>query len=217
MDLSQPFGCSVSDYIQKDKYSLKYVGVDDACTKREILSLIGKLSFVTKCIPASRIFLRRMIELSCKVDRLHYKIALTDGFRRDIAWWREFLPLWNGTTGFVHPQWEPASTLHLYTDAAGSIAQCNFVIKITHIAGVINNIADALSRFQTQRFRELHPTADGNGTTPPDLLARLRPFLTGEEPPIPLSAPVTSLQPEWHLLPGELMLMESAVSSYSAE
>ena len=36
-------------------------------TKREILSLIGKLSFAAKVIPAGRIFLRRLIDLSTSV------------------------------------------------------------------------------------------------------------------------------------------------------
>ena len=31
------------------------------CTKRQLLSLIGKLSFACKVVPAGRIFLRRLI------------------------------------------------------------------------------------------------------------------------------------------------------------
>ncbi|XP_055340125.1 uncharacterized protein LOC129589395 isoform X1 [Paramacrobiotus metropolitanus] len=271
------------------------------CTKRELLSLIGKLSFVTKCIPASRIFLRRMIQLSCKVNRLYHRITLTEGFRRDVAWWREFLPAWNGTAGFVQPEWLPASVLHLYTDAAGAIgfggtlgnewfqgawpgwllkvnppitflemypiyvacviwneqlcgkrvlfhcdntataqtwsagscrnpavmelirrihfvtARFNFIIRITHIAGVDNSTADALSRFQLQRFRQLHPSADANGMSVPDLLTRLKPFLIGKEPPITTSTPALFSPPEWLLLPEELTQLESEVSSSFAD
>lgn len=36
-------------------------------TKRDILSLLGTLSFAAKCIPAGRIFLRRMLELAHSV------------------------------------------------------------------------------------------------------------------------------------------------------
>ena len=37
------------------------------CTKRALLSLIGKLSFCCKVLPAGRIFLRRLIDLSTTV------------------------------------------------------------------------------------------------------------------------------------------------------
>ena len=46
------------------------------CTKQQLLSLIGKLSFACKVIPASRIFLRRLIDLSCTVSPLHHHIRL---------------------------------------------------------------------------------------------------------------------------------------------
>ena len=46
------------------------------CTKRQLLSLIGKLSFACKVIPAGRIFLRRLIDISCSVSRLHHHIRL---------------------------------------------------------------------------------------------------------------------------------------------
>ena len=42
-------------------------------------------------------------------------------------------------------------------------AACNFTVLIVHIPGKQNDIADALSRFQDQRFRSLAPAA---ATTP---------------------------------------------------
>jgi hypothetical protein len=46
----------------------------------------------------------------------------------------------------------------------------NCLIKASHIAGSKNNIADALSRFQNQKFRELAPQADTTMTPMPDHL-----------------------------------------------
>ena len=43
-------------------------------TKRELLSLTGKLSFAAKVIPAGRIFLRRLIDLTTLVKKLHHHI-----------------------------------------------------------------------------------------------------------------------------------------------
>ena len=39
-------------------------------------------------------------------------------------------------------------------------ARHNIHIMITHIAGINNNIADAISRFQMERFRTLAPAAN---------------------------------------------------------
>ena len=49
--------------------------------------------------------------------------------------------------------------------------QHNFVVRARHVPGVSNAIADALSRFQMQRFRVLAPDADQNPCTiPPSLM-----------------------------------------------
>ena len=47
----------------------------------------------------------------------------------------------------------------------------NFLVRARHVPGAKNAIADALSRFQVQRFRELAPHADRNPCTiPPSLM-----------------------------------------------
>ena len=66
--------------------------------KEKTLSPIGKLSFTVKVIPASRIFLRRLIDLSTTVKKLHHHITLTAGARVDIQLWQDFLPGWSGVS-----------------------------------------------------------------------------------------------------------------------
>ena len=44
----------------------------------------------------------------------------------------------------------------------------NLAVRARHVAGVQNEVADALSRFQWQRFRALAPQADKRGTAIPD-------------------------------------------------
>ena len=61
-------------------------------TKREVLSICGQLGFATKCIPAGRIFLRRMLTLAYKVKNLDFKVKLSEGFKADLKWWIDFLP-----------------------------------------------------------------------------------------------------------------------------
>eukprot|EP00731_Ephydatia_muelleri_P037700 Em0539g2a len=89
-------------------------------TKRELPSLIGKLSFAAKVVPAGRLFLRRLIQLSTTVRKLHHHIHLNPEARADLRWWNSFLPSWNGISMFIAPEWKDADSFQLYTDASGS-------------------------------------------------------------------------------------------------
>ena len=89
-------------------------------TKRELLSIIGKLSFAAKAVPAGRLFLRRLISLSTSAKKLHHYIHLNTEARADISWWQEFLPMWNGKSYFIESSPTNASNLELYTDASGT-------------------------------------------------------------------------------------------------
>lgn len=65
-----------------------------SCTKQELLSLVGALRFVTKCMPASRTLLRRMVDLSKTAKKLFHHISLSVEFhRKNIKWWKSFPPL----------------------------------------------------------------------------------------------------------------------------
>ena len=88
------------------------------CTKRELLSLIGKLTFACKVVPPGRLFLRRLIDLSTTVRHLHHRATLNKAARADLAWWRHFLPTWPGTSLFLQSDWTPAPDMELFTDAS---------------------------------------------------------------------------------------------------
>ena len=69
---------SITDERKQDLVSsLRSLLQQSKCTKRQLLSLIGKLSFTCKVIPAGRIFLCRLIDTSCSVSHLHHHIRLT--------------------------------------------------------------------------------------------------------------------------------------------
>ena len=55
------------------------------CLKREFLSLIGKLNFACRIIPAGRIFLRRLIDLSTSVRLPYHHVTMNREARRDIT------------------------------------------------------------------------------------------------------------------------------------
>ena len=87
-------------------------------TKRQLLSLIGKLIFVCRVVRAGRTFLQHLIELAKTAKCLHHKITLTPPAQLDIAWWIAFLPTWNKKSVFFEEAWISDEVLHIYTDAS---------------------------------------------------------------------------------------------------
>ena len=71
------------------------------CTKRQLQSLLGKLLYITKCVRLSRPFLNRMLHLLRSSDK-QTKITLTTDFRRDLNWFLEFIPKFNGKAFISH-------------------------------------------------------------------------------------------------------------------
>ena len=90
-------------------------------TKRRLLSLTGSLSFAERAVPAGRLFLRRLINLSTSVQNLHHHIRLNSEAMADITWWQTFLPDWNGHAFFIDTNATDAHDLDLYTDASGRL------------------------------------------------------------------------------------------------
>ena len=229
------------------KSSLTSWSSKQTVTKRELLSLIGHLSFAAKVVPPGRTFLRRMIDLSTSQSRLDSTIELDEAFSKDLNWWRTFLETWNGRNFLLSPKWTSNISLQLSTDSSGSIgygayfqsswfqgrwnadqqdksiqwkelypiviaaatwgnhwstkrvlflcdnqavvsilqsgtshspeimelvrslhlcaAKHNFYHSAKHVPGIDNSVADSLSRFNMQAFRQLVPQADLHPTT----------------------------------------------------
>ena len=63
-------------------------------SKKELQSLIGKLSFITNCVRPDRIFLARMLESLRSCAEVHNKVDCE--MLKDIIWWRNFLPTFDG-------------------------------------------------------------------------------------------------------------------------
>ena len=89
-----------------------------SCRKGDLLSLIGKLNFVSKVFWSGRTFICRLIECSKKAHHLHHKVKLTKSARLDIEWWLSYLPVWNGVSVMFDPHWTSNADLHLWTDAS---------------------------------------------------------------------------------------------------
>ena len=107
-----------NDKLLRAQDLVKRWGSKRKATKRELMELIGFLSFAAKVVKPGRIFLRRLIDLSTTVVSMEHYVTLNEEARADVKWWQDFLPSWNGVE-FL--QGEPVSSdeLELYTDASG--------------------------------------------------------------------------------------------------
>ena len=81
-------------------------------TKKQLQRLAGKLNWASRVVYGGRTFLRRIINaINSLPDSGYYKP--TPCFFKDIAWWGEFLRVFNGTRLFL----ETVPTLDVVTDA----------------------------------------------------------------------------------------------------
>ena len=102
-----------------------------SCTKRQLLSLIGKLSFSARVIRHGRKFTRRLIDLSKKAKNLHHRLKVGEQARADIAWWQRCISSHNGIT-WLDDYWDNDAAIHMYTDAsdlaAGALYRSSWTI-----------------------------------------------------------------------------------------
>ena len=66
-----------------------------ACTKRELLSLVGLLHHAATVVKPGWMFVRQLIDLSAILKELHFHIRLNKDARSDIWWWVRFIERWN--------------------------------------------------------------------------------------------------------------------------
>ena len=69
-------------------------------TNRKFQSLIGYLMFIHKCIPSTRVFTNRLLQ--ALRDAKNNVVKISDEVSRDIKWFIEFIPCFNGTATYVH-------------------------------------------------------------------------------------------------------------------
>ena len=126
------------------------------CTKRELLSLIGTLSFAAKVVQPGRLFLRRLIVLSTSVDKLFHFVDINAEARADLRWWHQFLREWNGVQFFCAAQIS-SQDLALASDASllGIGAVCGahwFSVPLpTNISAMHINILELFAIFVAVR------------------------------------------------------------------
>ncbi len=90
-------------------------------TKRQLLSVIGRISFAARVIPAGRFFVRRLLDNAHSITQLDTPLLISDEAADDMAWWAAFAAQWNGRAFFLDPTWSPAPQFELFTDASSEV------------------------------------------------------------------------------------------------
>ena len=101
----------VGDTLQKHRIS-----------RKELESLVGKLSFAASVVPArpARPFLRRTTDLTYSVSKPFYNVRITNEVRKDLELWKTLLSQYNGITYFRYQQLINSDTIRLSSDACKS-------------------------------------------------------------------------------------------------
>ena len=106
------------------------------CTKRQLQSLLGTLLYIHKCVKPARCFLNRMLETLRNASN-PAKIFLSDDFHRDLGWFDQFLPKYNGISMYAHQV--PKYTLELDACLTGLGGRWgNFVYHLPLVRGFRN-------------------------------------------------------------------------------
>ena len=71
-----------------------------SATKRELLSLLGKLAFASQVVVSGVKFTRRLTNLSKLVKNLNHRVTLTQEAKKDLKWWYCCLIGHNGVSYF---------------------------------------------------------------------------------------------------------------------
>jgi hypothetical protein len=96
-----------------------------SATHKEVQKLIGKLNFVAKCVRPGRIFISRMLEFLRSFTSDESQILCFE-FRKDVDWWVQFLPLYNGVSMMAIEEWsEPDEVFACDACLVGAGGWCN--------------------------------------------------------------------------------------------
>ena len=130
------------------------------CKKRELLSLLGKLNFLSQVIVPGHMFCRRLIDLSKKGKTLYSTLYLDKECRADICWWLRNMRENNGVAWF--PKECDATTAEIiFSDAADGAAAA-----VWRNSWTVQHFSEECSWIKSKHicFKELYAVVLGIGT-----------------------------------------------------
>ena len=89
-----------------------------SCHKKELESLVGKLSHARRVIQPGRTFLRQLFEVVKGTQRSFHHIRINAAACSDIIWWATFAEAWNGVS-LIREHGKEHADHHAATDTSG--------------------------------------------------------------------------------------------------
>ena len=129
------------------------------CTKREMLSLCGNLSYASRVVVSGRSFMFRLFRVAHSVDGLEEIVRIPKFAKYDLVMWLHFLNHWNGVSLFIENEATLADDMQLFTDASGNkdLGFGGYFQKSWFFGGWPKEILSRLSKKASIAFRELYP------------------------------------------------------------
>lgn len=90
--------------LQKLQNELRFFELKKRATKRQLQRLVGILAHCGRVIRGSRTFSCRIIDMLCQLPDRNVRIKLSEGFLKDISWWKRFAENFNGVACIVESE-----------------------------------------------------------------------------------------------------------------
>ena len=95
-------------------------------TKRELLSILGKLAFCSQVVKGGKHFTRRLTDLSKIPQNLNHRVKISIQAKKDLTWWYYCLNGHNGITYFPR-DWDIPTVNVIFSDASDIAAGAIFI------------------------------------------------------------------------------------------
>lgn len=131
--------CTLNDFVGRNRVS-----------KRQLQSILGSLNWAGSVVQGGRVFTRRLIDLCNTLKKPGDRVKLSMEAKADIAWWRNFIEVFNGKAVFI----DPSPITSVYSDACTAAAgavfgtdwyYCNFDIDWPEMSHLHINYKEILA------------------------------------------------------------------------
>ncbi|XP_055332307.1 uncharacterized protein LOC129584213 [Paramacrobiotus metropolitanus] len=159
--------------LQEIKATLERWHERSSCTLTELQSLIGTLTFASKCLYTDA---SATLGLGAFCENEWFQSRWPEWLLQAAPSieYLEMVPILLAVLAWAHLRSSSPGVLDLMRRMTWAAATNNLTLTLKHVRGVDNGIADALSRFQMERFRALATAAAPKAITFPDIFPDLR-------------------------------------------